>query len=333
MKKYGLIIGLFIILSILIYFFGNNRGYIKTGKLYISEIVASNSYTLESDGAYYDYIELYNDNNYDMNLKGYALSDSMTDIKKWVFDDFVIKKGEYKIIYASGLDKCDIECHTNFKLSKDGETVFLLDKTGNIVSKVTYPKLNSDTSFSLVGKDYIVTIPTPGKENKKEKLEEVNIEDYTIRINEYMTHNTKMFYASDGGYYDFIEIYNYGDKDLNLKGLSLSDDERNLNKYLLPEVIIEKKDYLVIYLTGGKEIDGVYANFKLSDTDKKIVLSGNEKVIDIVDIVKLDDNESYGKIDDKWYYFLTPTPGSENNTYAQERRDDNGSIKDLSSWV
>ena len=46
-----------------------NDTFIKNGGLYISEIVASNSYTYkDNDGEYSDYIEIYNDNDYDIDL-------------------------------------------------------------------------------------------------------------------------------------------------------------------------------------------------------------------------------------------------------------------------
>ena len=65
MKKYGLIIVLFVVASILVYFFSKDGNYIKSGNFYISEIVASNNYTYkDNDGEYSDYIELYNGNNY-----------------------------------------------------------------------------------------------------------------------------------------------------------------------------------------------------------------------------------------------------------------------------
>ena len=109
MKRYILIISLFIIAIVLVILFGNNHDYIKMGKLYISEIVPSNSYTIkDNNGEYSDYIEIYNGYN-DMSLEGFKLSDSEYDTKKWVFPDITIKKDEYLIIYASGKNDCDLE--------------------------------------------------------------------------------------------------------------------------------------------------------------------------------------------------------------------------------
>ena len=321
MKKYGLIIILFMVGIVLVYFFSNNYDYVKSGRLYINEIVASNSYSFKNnDGEYDDYIELYNGNNYDINLSGYRLTDSIVDSKKWTFPDITIKANDYLIIYASGKNKCDDECHTNYKLNKDGETISLIDDTGNIISRVTYPKLSPDTSYSFVKNKYIVTMPSPLKENNSDVLENIDVKKYSIKINEYMTHNKGASYASNGGYYDFVEICNESDEDINLKGLSLSDNKDDLNKFILPEKVIKAHDYLVIYLTGGEEVKGeVYANFKLSDNDEKIILSANGKIIDEVEIIKLDSNMSYGRKDDKWLYFLSPTPGYANTTYGIDK--------------
>lgn len=323
MKKYEIyiiIVILFIISIVLAHFLGNNEDYIKAGKLYISEIVASNSYTHKNeDEEYFDYIELYNGNNYDINLEGYYLSDSLVDIKKWRFPSVTIKEHEYMIIYASGLDKCDRNCHTNFKMNAEGETITLTEPKGNIISRVTYPKLNADTSYSYVDRKYRVTIPSPGYLNNHDIIDKKDFNKYQIVINEYMSHNKGISYASNGSYYDFIELYNKSSNDLNLKGLCLTDDD-NLNKFTFPDVTIKANDYLVVYLTGGEEVeDSVYANFKLSDTDKKITLSMDGKVIDEVEVYQLPTNVSYGRKDDKWLYFMTPTPGRINDTYGIEK--------------
>ena len=63
---------------------------------------------------------------------------------------------------------------------------------------------------------------------------------------------------------------------------------------------------------------------ELTDKDEKIILSGNGKIIDEVEVVKLEKNMSYGKKNNKWLYFYTPTPGKENNTEGFERLNQNG---------
>ena len=323
MKRVGIIIGLFIVAILLVIIFRQDDSFIKSGGFYINEIVASNSYTYkDNDGEYSDYIELYNSNNYDINLENYRLTDSLYEVNKWRFPNITIKANSYLLIFASGKNKCKEtdKCHVNFKLNSEGETISLIDDTGNIISRVSYKDLKNDNSLSYVNGKYIITKPTPGKENNSEEIKQVDVSNYKIRINEYLTHNKGSNYNSSGEYSDWVELYNYGD-DISLIGLSLTDEEKNLNKFMLPDKVIKKGEYLIIYLNGGKEIDGIAANFKLSDNDKKIILSANGKIISEANIVKLDKNMSYGLKDDKWLYFYTSTPGKENNTKGVERID------------
>ena len=321
MKKYGLIIVLFIIAGVLVYLFSHDGSYIKSGNLYISEIVASNNYTYkDGDGEFSDYIEIHNANSYDIDLSGYRLTDSLYEVNKWKFPDITIKANSYLLIFASGKNKCKEtdNCHVNFKLSKNGETVSLIDDTGNIISRVTFKNLDNDYALSYAKGKYLITIPTPGKENSTEEIKKVDTSKIKVIINEYVTHNKGASYNSSGEYSDWVELYNMGE-DISLKGLALSDDADNLNKFILPDKVIKKGEYLIINLNGGKDVPGeISANFKLSEKDEKIILSTNGKVIDEVKIVPLGKNMSYGKKNDKWLYFYTPTRGTENNTHGIE---------------
>lgn len=320
MKKYGLLIILFIIGIVIVILNKQDGNYIKVGNLYISEILASNKSSYQSsDKEFYDYLEIYNNSGHDINLEGYSLTDNLAEPRKWQFPNITIASHEYILIFASGNDKCENKdfCQTNFKLAKDGEMITFIDRDGNIISRVPYPKLNSDISYSYINGSYQITVPTPLKENKV--LEKKNeSKNFQLEISEYITHNKSINYLSNGKYYDWIEIHNLGE-DVNLLNVSLSDDINNLNKFIFPDIDLKKDEYLVVYLTGGDIVENTLtANFKLSDEDKKIILSYNEKILDSVDVVKLDDNISYGKKDNKWYYYYLPTPGKVNNTSSTE---------------
>ena len=332
MKKIGIIILLFILAILLVVLFKPDDSFIKTGNFYISEIVASNSYTYkDNDGEFSDYIELYNGNSYDINLENYRLSDSIYEVDKWRFPDVTIKANSYVVIFASGKNKCQEidKCHTNFKLNSEGETISLIDDTGNIISRVSFKELKNDNlkndyALSYFNGKYLVTKPTPKEDNSGEEIKEIDVSEYKLKITEYLSHNKGANYNSQGEYSDWVEIHNEGD-DISLLGLSLSDEEKNLNKFMLPDKVIKKDEYLVIYLNGGKDVEGsIAANFKLSDKDPKLIISGNGKIIDEVEIVKLEKNMSYGLKNDKWLYFYTPTPGRENNTSGVERINTDG---------
>ena len=313
---------IFIIIIIMVILIPNlDNSFIKADKLYINEILVNNTYShLDNYNQYSDYIEIYNEYNHKINLKGYHLSDSEFETNKWTFPDITIEPKEYLIIYASGKDTCNKElkiCHTNFKLSSNGEIITLTDKSNNIINKITYRETSNDISYGYYkGRYHQLDTPTPGKTNTS-ILKNTDIKGYNIYINEYMTHNTNINYINNN-YYDWIELYNANNKDIELKNIYLTDDENNLKKYKLPNITIKKDSYYLIYLGDKSQIidDTIITNFKLSDTDKHIIISNGKKIIDKIDLVLLKDNISYGKKNDKWYYFTEPTPGYKNNTIS-----------------
>ena len=134
------IIVIFIIMFIIIINVPIIARYKNSGDLIINEVVSANKNVIEStDGNSYDFIELYNGYDYDINLSGYYLSDDSFNLKKWSFDDTIIKAKSYLIVYTSGLNKYENEeIHTNFKLSKDGEVLTLSNPKMNVLSRIYF---------------------------------------------------------------------------------------------------------------------------------------------------------------------------------------------------
>lgn len=289
----------------------------ENAKLYINEIVADNESIIENNNEYYDYIEIYNNTNKPINLDGYFLSDNIDNLEKWEFSDTLIDAKSYLLVFASGKDYCADFCHTNFKLSSDEETVVLSDSHGNIISKVHFKNLGRDISYGLIDNEYkIMNEATPGYKNTNITFIKSNLTSDDIEISEYITHNTRVNYDSHGNYYDWVEIHNISDSSITLENVYITDDENKLNKFKIPKRVLEKDDYLLIYFSGEKEdyTDNIYAPFNIGDNDKYIILSDGEDIITWLDIVKLKDNMSYGKVEDSYKYFTTPTPGKKNNT-------------------
>ena len=314
-KQIILIITIFLVITGLLILIPSDNGYIKKGKLYITSILAKNDTLLaDNNGEYSDYIEIYNGYSYQINLKNYHLSDNEYETDKWTFPDIDINPKEHLIIYATGLDTCDIEsriCHTNFKLNSTGETLTLTDPSGNIINKFTYSTQYSDVLYGYTKGKYDYLDKSMVKEIKN-----IKAKNYEIEITEYMTHNKRILYDNYGNYFDWIELHNKSNNDYVLEGLYLTDDASNLKKYQITKTELKKNAYLIIYL-AGKNVNyenGIYADFSLSDDDEVIIISNGEKIIDKVEVVKLLDNLSYGKTKEGWKYFVTPTPGYANTT-------------------
>ena len=311
---------LFILLIILMIVVPNMNTDINTGKLIINEIMLINNNTIaDKDGKYNDYIELYNGNDYDINLFGYYLTDNMKETRKWTFPDVTIKAHDYLVVFASSKNIVEDELHTNFKLDSKGETIALSDSSAKVISKVYVKESLKDTSYGYNGQDYVYYYNgTPGKENSgdysKDPIYEIK-NDYKLEITEYMTNNLSYRMSNDKKFYSLIEIHNLDKRDINLKGFYLTDKEDQVTKYSLPDVVIKKDEYLVVYASGldKYEDNEIHTNFKLNNNDGTLLLSSpNKALISKVNLQKLEENESYGLYKNKWNIYSIPSFGKEN---------------------
>ena len=146
-------------------------------------------------------------------------------------------------------------------------------------------------------------------------------EEKKIVINEVCSRNIYLHADEEGDYYDWIELYNTGDKDILLDGYELTDKRENVKSSdgIFEDVVIKAHDYLVVYLTNTIYSDGdngIYADFQISSKGESIYLLGsNEKIVDEVKVPALDANISYARKTDgaEQWVKKEPTPGSTND--------------------
>jgi hypothetical protein len=78
----------------------------------INEFMSSNNSVFpDTDGKYYDWIELYNTSDSIVNLNGYYLSDDTANIFKWQFPDVTMEPDSFLVVLASGNDNNQIIKH------------------------------------------------------------------------------------------------------------------------------------------------------------------------------------------------------------------------------
>ena len=135
-------------------------------ELIISEVLPSNSKYPCSKGEFHDLVEIQNISDGPVSLAGYTLSDKRSEPERYAFPDVVLESGEFYIIYCSG-DASDRKDHAPFKISADGETVYL-SKNGSFTDVLSVPgDLGKNESYGRSGKlPAYFPSPTPGKENK-----------------------------------------------------------------------------------------------------------------------------------------------------------------------
>ena len=119
------------------------------GDVVINELMASNELTAaDEEGEFDDWIELYNNGSSSVDLSGYYISDNEQNLTKFeIPDSMVLQADDYLILWADE-DQEQGRLHTNFKLSKAGESVFLSDPRENIIDQITYSAQETDMGFA-----------------------------------------------------------------------------------------------------------------------------------------------------------------------------------------
>ena len=121
------------------------------GGLVINEIMAGNvSAVADQNGEYDDWVELYNGNNFSLNLNGYYLSDNENELTKWTFPNVTIPANGYLIVWCDTAGNLQTGLHTTYRLSADQEEVYLTDPTNTVIDAVHYVNMIADKGFARV---------------------------------------------------------------------------------------------------------------------------------------------------------------------------------------
>ncbi len=173
--------------------------------IYINEIYASGE----------DWIELYNELTVSKNISGYFIYDNATTKYQIPLNTVISAKGFLVFIcndLGSGLN-------TNFKLSSQGEVVYLEDKTGVLLDRVEYPALSSGQSYGRYGDGSanlaISGVATKGTSNGDSQAPAIstvvraplipslnqNVTITATLISNVAVASTKLYYRFNGGSY------------------------------------------------------------------------------------------------------------------------------------
>ncbi len=116
----------------------------------INEAMSSNDSTIDDEeGAFDDWIELHNYGPSPVNLDGLYLSDKNSSPRYWALPDLVMAPGSFLLIWADD-EREQGTLHAPFKLSADGEDIFLFQEIENglrLIDHVDMPALGTDQSW------------------------------------------------------------------------------------------------------------------------------------------------------------------------------------------
>ena len=144
----------------------------------INEIAASNTTYLDENGRSSDWLELYNRSEETISISDWYLSDDASKPKKWQFPIQSIAPKEFFLLFASDKDRKTSTpfLHTNFKL-KTGETLYLLDASGDLQDSLYIPAIDTDQTIGCFPDGElaykIFTIGSPNAANNTEYFEGV----------------------------------------------------------------------------------------------------------------------------------------------------------------
>ena len=296
----------------------------------ITEVMSANTlYFADENGETHDYVEIHNASNSSVNLEGWYLSDSSDKLKRWAFPSVTLPAGAYLAVHCSAYNRTEDvnHLHTDFKLSSDGESVYLSRPDGRTVSICEAPQLLSGQVYSLVDGKWSLDIgPTPGMENTAEAAAQTQRACFgdrsgDVQINEIMA-------TSDEEQSDWLELYNGSSQAVDLSDYGLSDHPDKPRKWQFPTgTTLQPGEYRVVYLSGSASVTaaaGETADFALSATGgSTVTLSDPEgNVLDAVYLPRQYSGISYGRVSQQagFFYLDSVTQGAANGGNAYRSR-------------
>lgn len=288
------------------------------GGVFINEFMANNDAAIAGpEGDYPDWIELYNSGSESVDLSGMYLTDDLANPSAWQFPSgTIIVPNGFLVIWADNTANSG-SIYADFGLNATGEEIGLFaNDEETLIDSVTFGPQDDDTSFGRIpdgGSSWSFLIPTPGSPNE---LHETFVPN-NLFINEFMASNNAAVIDSEGNYPDWIELYNSGNKSIDLGGMFLSDD-LTVPKWQFPlGTTIDAGGFLVIWADSSSSDGSLHASFSLNASGEAIGLfaSDGESSIDSIVFDKQISDFSYGRQPDSssnWHY-LTPTAGIANN--------------------
>ena len=266
----------------------------KYPKILINEIFPHPS----ADEKNKEFIELYNPNREEINLRGWVLRDASRTGKYIFKKDKIIKSLGYLVVYRSDF---------KFALNNSGsENVFLLAPNddfsqGEFKDKISYQNSFTNRSYNRDEKEndkWYWTEPSPNQENKPNPLRK---KYPALFITEILPNP-----LSEEEKNEYIEIYNPQTSTVTLAGWALSD--KTGQQYLFSKEEIKPQQYLVVYRSNFK--------FALNNSGSEEVelLAPNQKVIHSLSYRQAPEGISYSFDLEKhaWRWTEFQTPGQAN---------------------
>ncbi len=243
----------------------------------LSEILAANRTYPAPNGAFLDYIEVYNTTGSPIDISGYMLGDSPDSVGYTFRNGTVIPAHGYIVCWCD--KENDTGSYVKFGISKKGEdTIYLYNSSNVLIDSVAVPMVNDNVPY-IRTEDGTWTLgahATPGFANTDEGFESwmnsVNAEQVQLVITEIMPGSGYAIINGEGVKSDWVEIQNVTSEPVKLEGAFLSDDADDRTKWVIPTMTIEPDARVLIRCAGSEAGEGD-ANFALSRDGGSVILT------------------------------------------------------------
>ncbi|MFC2134222.1 CotH kinase family protein [Bacteroidota bacterium] len=304
---------------------------------YNNPVVINEIHFNPAEGDHYEFVELYNTGNSAVDLSGYSFTEGI----EFTFpqgssinpDEYIIIARNANTYYGLGYQ---VFGWNGDALPNNWATIQFNDNTGTEVDWISYfigngwtseadgrgPSLelsetNLENVYYVNWRASFTMGGTPGQPNLVQPIA-------GLYINEIMASNNSIIKDDAGDYDDWIEIYNGGDRAINIGGLYLTDDFNNPDKYMIPltdpaATTIQPNDYIVLWADEERQQGIFHMNFQLSRSGEQIglvqIIDGEINFIDQIEFGEQTSDVSYGRFEDgvnNWHLLNLPSPGSQN---------------------
>ena len=113
---------------------------------------------------------------------------------------------------------------------------------------------------------------------------------------------------------DWIELMNPYSEPVQLYGLYLSTNQKNLKKYALPDITMDANSVLLINCKNHAQLNQYITNFNLSEGEQLYLSDESGAIYDQLSVPRMRQGESYGRPSqgDEFVFFMVPTSGAAN---------------------
>ena len=268
----------------------------------ISEVMPDNKFL--TMGHEHDWVELDNQEETEISLEGYYLTDDPEKPTQLSLEGLSIPAGGYLAIV--------LDDTAPFRLSADGETVYLF-YYDQLLGQVTYGISENGESYDTEGP---CPLATPGYANTQEGYMEYlqNLQLPELYISEVMSSNSTYLPVKDECY-DLVEVKNGSNSPINLGDYTLTDKRSEPMRYQFPNVTLQPGEYYVVYCSGNVALGEDHTSFKISASGENLYLAKNGQITDALVIPgDVQKDQSFGRDGSVPSYFVVPTPGADNAT-------------------